>query len=78
MDRLQGSLVQAAIKRLVKEFKFKVRTPFVLFFILPVVLLALRLFTRRTDHRSPLDDLDLAGRYVWSSSCCRVGAVRSM
>lgn len=25
MDRLQGSLVQAAIKRLVKEFKSKVR-----------------------------------------------------
>lgn len=30
MDRLQGSLVQAAIKRLVKEFKGKVRVSFVL------------------------------------------------
>ena len=31
MDRLQGSLVQAAIKRLVKEFKSKVHAPFCFF-----------------------------------------------
>ena len=31
----------------------------------------------RTNHRSPLDDPDLSGRSVWSSSCCRMEVVRS-
>ena len=36
----------------------------------------MEIFTCRTDDLSPLDDLDLSGRSVWSSSCCRVGTVR--
>ena len=30
-----------------------------------------------TDDLSLLDYLDISGRYVWSSSCCLVGAMRS-
>ena len=43
MDRLQGSLVQAAIKRLVKEFKSKVRPLVSMFLLLFVLTLFLRL-----------------------------------
>ena len=36
------------------------------------------IFSRRTDYRLALDDLNLSeGRPVWSSSCCRARRVRS-